>query len=161
MCVGWREVSAKLGVPITSVPRTPVPITSSETFSVSVEAPEACPLYAGRVITAIRPCAETPFWMKEQLRRVGIRPVHPVVDVTQYVMWEYGQPLHAFDVTKLAQGIQIRFAKQGETCTLLDGKNVTLSARTLIIADQTGPIALAGVMGGAQPPFQRLPPPYF
>ncbi len=92
--------------------------------------------------------AATPIWMKERLRRSGIRVIHFIVDVTNYVMLELGQPMHAFDLNKIDHGIHVRISKQGEKIALLDGSTVTLDGTTLVIADQNNPLAIAGVMGG-------------
>ena len=124
------------------------PVTISEKFAVTVDAPAACPRYVGRVIQKINLNAKTPLWMEERLRRSGLRAVHPVVDILNYVMLEIGQPMHAFDLDQLNGSIMIRYAKKGEALTLLDEQKVTLAVDDLIIADQKGPIAIAGVMGG-------------
>lgn len=123
-------------------------ITQPSTCSVEVQAPEACPLYVGRLIRGIQLDAETPLWMQERLRRAGIRPIHPVVDVTQYVMLELGQPMHAFDANCIQGGIVVRYANESETLQLLDQQKVTLTPKVLVIADETQPLAMAGVMGG-------------
>jgi phenylalanyl-tRNA synthetase beta chain len=119
-----------------------------DTFPVSIEAPEHCPRYIGRLIRGVNVSAMTPLWMVERLRRSGIRSIDPVVDVTNYVMLELGQPLHAFDRDNLHGEIVVRLAKEGESITLLDGQDVDLRSETLLIADQNGPLAIAGVMGG-------------
>jgi phenylalanyl-tRNA synthetase beta chain len=108
----------------------------------------ACPRYLGRVIKDINPAATTPKWMQERLRRSGIRSLSPVVDVTNYVLIELGQPLHAFDADKLAGGISVRRAKTGESLALLNGQTIQLDDQALVIADDNSPLALAGVMGG-------------
>lgn len=123
-------------------------ITQQETLSVTVQASEACPLYVGRLIRGIRENAETPLWMQERLRRAGIRPLHPVVDVTQYVMLELGQPMHAFDAQRLQGGVVVRYAQSSESLQLLDQQDVTLTPKVLVIADEVKPLAIAGVMGG-------------
>lgn len=119
-----------------------------ETFPVRLVAAESCPRYLGRVIKGVNPQAQTPLWMQERLRRSDVRSISPVVDVTNYVMLELGQPMHAFDLAMLAGGIEVRYAAEGERLTLLDGQEVTLQANTLVIADQNAPLAMAGVMGG-------------
>jgi phenylalanyl-tRNA synthetase beta chain len=108
----------------------------------------ACPRYLGREIKGINPAATTPKWMQERLRRSGIRSLSPVVDVTNYVLIELGQPLHAFDADKLAGGISVRRAKTGESLALLNGQTIQLDDQALVIADNNSPLALAGVMGG-------------
>ncbi|MBA3979383.1 MAG: phenylalanine--tRNA ligase subunit beta [Alcanivorax sp.] len=144
-----REVSVLNKVPFTPPAIAPVTPVIDDTFPVSVAAPEACPRYLGRVIRGIDPTATTPLWMVERLRRAGLRPIDPVVDVTNYVLLELGQPLHAFDLARLQQGIEVRQARQGESLTLLDEQTVTLRDDTLVIADASGPLAMAGIMGGA------------
>ncbi|MBZ2188099.1 phenylalanine--tRNA ligase subunit beta [Alcanivorax sp. JB21] len=144
-----REVSVLNRVPFNVPAIAPVAPTIDDTFAVTVSAPEACPRYQGRVIRGIDPTAQTPLWMVERLRRSGLRPIDPVVDVTNYVLLELGQPLHAFDLGKLKGGIDVRLAQAGESLTLLDEQTVTLKDDTLVIADANGPLAMAGVMGGA------------
>jgi phenylalanyl-tRNA synthetase beta chain len=122
--------------------------TLEERFPVKLEAPEACPRYTCRVIRGIDATAQTPLWMQERLRRSGLRPISPVVDVTNYVLLELGQPMHGFDLAKLDSEIRVRMAEQGEKLTLLDGQELKLRADTLLIADASRPLALAGIMGG-------------
>lgn len=126
-------------------------ISASIDASVDVEVNDdkACPCYLSRVIQGIDQSATTPLWMQERLRRSGVRPISPVVDITNYVMMELGQPMHAFDLAKLDQKIIVRQSQAGETIKLLDESNATLDDDTLVIADASGPIAIAGVMGGA------------
>ena len=109
---------------------------------------EHCPRFAGRVLKGVRSGATSPFWLRERLRRAGVRAIHPVVDVTNYVMLELGQPLHAYDLDKLSERIEARFARPGESLLLLDGKNIDLREDVLVIADARGPVGLAGIMGG-------------
>ncbi len=127
----------------------PVAAVHEATFPVHIDAPEACPRYAGRVIRGIRADAATPAWMRERLERSGVRSIAPLVDVTNYVMLEMGQPMHAFDLSRLRGGIRVRWATRGESLTLLDGKSLELTDKDLVIADAGGSLALAGVMGGA------------
>src|SRR5690606_12041598 len=126
----------------------PVAATINDTFPVEIQAKEQCGRYLGRVIRGIDQSAQTPLWMQEKLRRCGLRSIDPVVDVTNYVLLELGQPMHAFDLSTLNQGIVVRLAREGETLRLLDGKVVELQPDTLVIADAKGPLALAGIMGG-------------
>lgn len=115
---------------------------------VHLHATEACPQYCGRIIQAINPDAMTPLWMQERLQRGGVRPLHPVVDVTNYVMLELGQPMHAFDLQAIEDEIHVRYAHDGETIKLLNGQTVTLADNVLVVADSGKPLAMAGIMGG-------------
>ena len=117
-------------------------------FPVRVEAAAACPRYLGRVIKGVDARAATPLWMQERLRRSGVRSISALVDVTNYVLLELGQPMHAFDLGKLQGQVMVRMAEQGESLRLLDGKDIDLNADTLVIADNAGPVAMAGIMGG-------------
>jgi len=126
----------------------PVKAVVEDTLAVALEAVEACPKYVGRVIKGVNVAAVTPLWMVEKLRRSGIRSIDPVVDVTNYVLLELGQPMHAFDLAKLDGGIRVRYAEEGEPLTLLDGQEIKLKSDTLVIADQSKPLAIGGVMGG-------------
>jgi phenylalanyl-tRNA synthetase beta chain len=117
-------------------------------FPVTLLDPADCPRYVGRVIRNVDPAAETPLWMKERLRRAGVRSLGPLVDVTNYVMLELGQPMHAFDLHRLRGGIEVRRARPGDRLELLNGVVVEPDAETLLITDQNGPLALAGIMGG-------------
>jgi phenylalanyl-tRNA synthetase beta chain len=123
-------------------------VTHQDKLTVFVEAKDACPRYLGRLIKGVNTKAETPIWMKERLRRSGIRSLGPLIDITNYVLIELGQPLHAFDAAKLKGGIHVRWAKAGETLALLNGQHINLDTETLIIADESQPLALAGIMGG-------------
>lgn len=120
----------------------------NETFPVKLSATEACPRYVGRVIRNVNVKAQTPLWMQEKLRRQGLRSISPLVDVTNFVLIELGHPMHAFDFDKLQGGIDVRFAQAGEKLQLLDEQEVDVTENTLVIADDSGAIALAGVMGG-------------
>src|SRR5688572_19480763 len=143
-----REVAAVVARKMTPPALEPVAHATRERFAVRLEAPAACPRFAGRVIQGLNPAARTPLWMRERLRRAGLRPIRPVVDVTNYVMLELGQPLHAYDLRRLTGHIAVRMARPGETLLLLDGREIVLDGLALVIADATGPIGLAGVMGG-------------
>jgi phenylalanyl-tRNA synthetase beta chain len=127
---------------------TPVAAAIDDEFAVSLEAPEACPRYLCRIVRDIDASASTPDWMIEKLRRSGLRAISPVVDITNYVLLELGQPMHGFDLDKLDDGIRVRMAGAGETLVLLDGSEVTLRDDTLVIADHGKPLAVAGIMGG-------------
>ncbi|MEM7359551.1 MAG: phenylalanine--tRNA ligase subunit beta [Pseudomonadota bacterium] len=121
-----------------------------EQIDIELEDSVACPRYLGRLVKGIDVDATTPLWMQERLRRSGVRPISPVVDITNYVMLELGQPMHAFDRAKLHEKIIIRQSVPGETIKLLDDSEATLDDDTLVIADAKGAIAIAGVMGGAE-----------
>jgi len=122
--------------------------TVSDSIDIELNDSENCPRYIGRIIKGISQNVNTPLWMQERLRRSDVRPISPVVDITNYVMIELGQPMHAFDLVKLNDRIVVRQSEQGEQITLLDESQVTLDGETLLIADAKGPIAIAGVMGG-------------
>ena len=151
-CLGMegmaREVAAVTGAALNPPAFAPVPAAHHDRFPLEVLAPEACPRYLGRIIRGIDPGVETPLWMQEKLRRCGIRSLGPVVDVTNYVLLELGQPMHAFDLGRLSGGIQVRYARPGEQLTLLDERTIALDEDTLLICDQDKALALAGVMGG-------------
>ncbi len=123
--------------------------TIDETLAISVTAQAECPRYLGRIIRGVNVAAETPLWMQERLRRSGNRSLGAVVDVTNYVLLELGQPMHAFDLAKLNGGIQVRLATAGEKLKLLNEDEVELDGETLVIADDSAALAMAGVMGGA------------
>ena len=143
-----RDVSALSGASIKSAEVTPVKPEIKDTHTVDIPLPEGCPSFAGRVIRGIDPAARSPIWMTERLRRSGLRGISPVVDVTNYVMLELGQPLHAYDLGLVQGAICPRMAKQGEKVTLLDEKEVVATEDTLVISDDSGAIGLAGIMGG-------------
>jgi phenylalanyl-tRNA synthetase beta chain len=151
-CLGIEGIAREVGTltrsPVTPVDTHPVPATVADRFAIEVLAPEACPRYLGRVVTGIDAVAETPLWMQERLRRSGMRSLGPVVDITNYVMLELGQPMHAFDLDCLSKGIRVRYAREGEQLTLLDERTITLDPETLVIADHDKALAIAGVMGG-------------
>ncbi len=143
-----REVSAIYDVPLAPVAVDAVAAQHDETRPVELAAPAACPRYLGRVIRNVDLSRPTPLWMVERLRRSDIRSIDPVVDVTNYVMIELGQPMHAFDLAEINGGVRVRMAEDGEKLVLLDGQEITLRADTLVIADHQRALAIAGVMGG-------------
>ena len=127
----------------------PVKQSIDDVFDVAIEATEDCPRYVGRVIKGVDLSRPTPLWMIEKLRRGGVRSIDPVVDVTNFVLLELGQPMHAFDLAMLNEQIVVRKAKQSEKLTLLDGQELELTQDSLVIADKNQVLALAGIMGGA------------
>lgn len=143
-----RDVSALTATDMKDPSVEPVPATIEDTHLVELVAAEGCPRFAGRVIRNIDLSARSPAWMTERLRRAGLRSIHPVVDVTNYVMLELGQPLHAYDLGLVKGPIRPRMAKNGEKVVLLDEKEVTLDADTLVISDDSGAIGIGGIMGG-------------
>ena len=143
-----REVGALYAAPVTRPAVLAVPAVHDEVRSVEVLAPAACPRYLGRVIRNVDLSKPTPLWMVERLRRADVRSIDAAVDITNYVMLELGQPLHAFDLAEINGGIRVRMAEEGEKLVLLDGQEVTLRSDTLVIADHTRALAIAGVMGG-------------
>lgn len=144
-----REVSALTQAPLTlhevhtikGDDSVPAPV-------VKVSAKPLCPRYVSRLVRGVKADAPTPVWMKERLRRSGIRSISVIVDIVNYVMLELGQPMHAFDADKLRGGIHVRIANEGEHIALLDGSEKTLQGTTLVIADEASALAIAGVMGG-------------
>ncbi len=145
-----REVGVLNKVDVTAPVIEAVAATIEDTIDVQLQDSNACPRYVGRVIKGINVKAATPLWMQEKLRRSGIRSIDPVVDVTNYVLLELGQPMHAFDLAKLDGGIIVRKATQDETLVLLDEQEIKLNSDTLVIADSSKALAMAGVMGGAE-----------
>jgi len=145
-----REVAVlnKMDWSVTQVEKPAV--NHADTLIVSVKATDACPRYLGRLLKGVNPKAETPLWMQERLRRSGVRSLSAVVDVTNYVLIELGQPLHAFDAAKLTGGINVRYAQTDESVALLNGQTIKLDNETLVIADDKQALALAGVMGGSE-----------
>ena len=151
-CLSITGLARELGVLSQTTVRTvdceAVDPESDETHDVHLSAPEGCPCYVGRVIEHLDVTKPTPMWMVERLRRSGIRSIDAIVDITNYVMLELGQPMHAFDRDQLVGEIDVRMAHPGEQLVLLDGKTLTLSDDVLVIADQEKALALAGIMGG-------------
>jgi len=143
-----REVAALRKQPLHPPAMKPVAAQSTERFPVRLEGGAGCPKFVSRVIRGIRPNAKSPSWMQERLRRAGLRPISAVVDITNYVMLELGQPLHAYDLDGLNGSIIVRFAKAGETLKMLDGRVVELAPDILMISDERTLLGMAGVMGG-------------
>ncbi len=145
-----REVGLLCDVAVTAPSIPEVPASTDAVFPVRLSQPEDCPRYLGRVIEGIDITRSSPLWMRERLRRSGLRSIDPVVDVTNYVLLELGQPMHAFDLDCLRGGIDVRSAMPRERITLIDGRDATLNDAELVIADDDGAVAMAGVMGGAR-----------
>ncbi|MDX9994914.1 MAG: phenylalanine--tRNA ligase subunit beta [Rhodocyclaceae bacterium] len=143
-----REVAALTGAPLTLPAIEPVAAVHDETRGVVLDAPAACPRYCGRIVRGVNAKAPTPDWMKQRIERCGVRAISALVDVTNYVMLELGQPLHAFDDAQLAGAIHVRLPKAGEQLLLLNEQTVTPTADTALIADEQKPLAMAGIMGG-------------
>ncbi len=143
-----RDVAAITGAPTCFEEIKPVASDAADIQAVSVMEQAACPRYCGRLISGLNAKASTPAWMVKRLERSGLRSINVLVDVTNYVLLALGQPMHAFDAAKLTGNVSVRFAKQNETITLLNEQEVTLKADDLVIADNSGAIALAGIMGG-------------
>ena len=144
-----REIAANLGKKIIKPKLVKSKLGNDEILPIEIHDQSSCPKYIGRIIKNINNNLDSPIWLKERLRRNGLRSINPIVDVTNYVMLEIGQPLHSFDLKNIDSRIIVRNADAKERIELLDGAEVNLDSRTLIIADKAGPIAIAGVMGGA------------
>ncbi|MCW0435197.1 phenylalanine--tRNA ligase subunit beta [Xanthomonas sacchari] len=151
-CFGVRgiayDVAAACGSDVLPLTVTPAAVSSERTLPVTLDAGADAPRYCGRVVEDLDPAAKTPLWMAERLRRSGVRPLSLLVDITQYVMMELGQPMHAFDLDTLQGPVGVRHARAGETLTLLDGREAVLDPAFLLITDADRPVALAGLMGG-------------
>lgn len=151
-CLSLRGLAREAGVlnrlPVAAPQIAPVAATHQDTVEIKLEAAEACPRYAGRLIRGLNTKVESPLWLTERLRRSGIRSISPVVDVTNHVMLELGQPMHAFDAAKINGGIIVRSARDGEGIDLLNGQVLALRPDTLVIADNSTVLAMAGIMGG-------------
>ncbi|HZW58683.1 MAG TPA: phenylalanine--tRNA ligase subunit beta, partial [Woeseiaceae bacterium] len=143
-----RDLAALTGAALAGPPLQALAPNGDGVQRVELPDASACPRFAARVIRDIDPAARSPLWMTERLRRSGVRAIHPVVDVTNYVMLELGQPLHAYDLDKLTGAVRPRFAQRGEGLTLLDERHIDLDTDTVVISDDSGVIGLAGVMGG-------------
>jgi phenylalanyl-tRNA synthetase beta chain len=145
-----RELAALYAKPLEISDTATVKAAIKDVFPVAIEAEAACPVFASRVIKGIRADAVTPLWMRERLRRAGLKAIHPAVDVTQYVMLELGQPMHAYDLKRLEGGITVRMAKQGEKAKLLNNQAYDLQPDLLVIADKERVQGLGGIMGGGE-----------
>ncbi len=152
-CLSLSGIAREVGVinrsPVVGPHIDAVPPAIDDRFPVRLEAGPACPRYVCRIVRNVAVGAETPLWMRERLRRSGLRSLGPVVDVTNYVLIELGQPLHAFDLARLDGEIRVRQAEPGESLVLLNGDEATLRPDSLVIADGRVPVALAGIMGGS------------
>lgn len=151
-CLGMSGLAREVGVLNRQAVIAPtweavVPAIDDQ-VQVNLQAPESCGRYLSRVVKNVDMKAPSPLWMQEKLRRSGIRSIDPIVDITNYVLIEFGQPMHAFDLAKLDGDIQVRLASGEEKLTLLDGNEITVPNDMLVIADQQKPLALAGVFGG-------------
>jgi phenylalanyl-tRNA synthetase beta chain len=143
-----REVAALTGTALRGPTICSPAMDHQDVFPVRLEAPAACPRFAGCLVRGIDNRAPTPPWLRERLRRAGVRSISPVVDVTNYVMLELGQPMHAYDLKQLRGSISARMARTAEALTLLDGKSITAAPDVLVISDAEGAVGLAGIMGG-------------
>lgn len=143
-----REVGALYNTPVNYQSINEIAASHDQVIDVELQAPQACPRYVGRIIRNVDLSRATPEWMKARLERSGVRSIDPAVDVTNYVMLELGQPMHAFDLAQIRGGVRVRMAQQDEQLTLLDGQEVKLNSDTLVIADHERALAIAGVMGG-------------
>ncbi|WP_345854598.1 phenylalanine--tRNA ligase subunit beta [Shewanella algae] len=151
-CLGMVGLAREVGVlnrlNVTEPSWEAANVSSERRIEIDVANPEACPRYLGRVVSNVNVKAQTPDWMVEKLRRSGIRSIDPIVDITNYVLVEFGQPMHAFDLDKIDGGIKVRLGNGEEKLTLLDGNEIIVPADTLVIADNSQALALAGVFGG-------------
>ena len=152
-CLSLRGIAREVGVLNDAAVRAPdcpaVAPTIDDVLPVEIAAGEGCPRYLSRVIRGVDATRPTPVWLRERLRRSGLRSIDPVVDVTNYVLLELGQPMHAFDLDRLENRVVVRWARTGESLAMLDGREVALEPDTLLITDDRGPVGMAGVMGGA------------
>lgn len=153
-CLGIAGIAREVGVlcrtGVTGPSIAAVSPAIDEMLPVELQAPGDCPRYLGRVIRGVDPAAPSPIWMQERLRRSGLRSLGAVVDITNYLLLELGQPMHAFDLDRIEGGIRVRHAREGESLTLLDGQQMKLASDVLVIADHRKALALAGIMGGAE-----------
>ncbi|GAA1218499.1 phenylalanine--tRNA ligase subunit beta [Kitasatospora nipponensis] len=144
-----REAAAAYGLPLADPALLDVPPANSYGYLVKVADPAGCDRFVARTVVGLDPAAKSPIWLQRRLQKMHVRPISLTVDITNYVMLEVGQPLHAYDRNRVDGPIQVRRAAEGETLTTLDGVKRTLGAEDLLICDNSGPIGLAGVMGGA------------
>ena len=144
-----REVAALTGAPLRSPEATPVPARSDTVLPVRVDAPDLCGRFSGRVVRGVNPRAPTPAWMVERLARCGQRSVSALVDISNYVMFESGQPTHIFDLDRIDGGLTVRWGRDGEALELLNGSTAEVDAKVGVIADGRAVESLAGIMGGA------------
>lgn len=151
-CLSIAGIAREVGVINRAEVKAPVisevPATIADKVAVELQAPEACPRYLARVVKNVNVKATSPLWLQEKLRRCGIRSIDPIVDITNLSLLELGQPMHAFDASKIDGAIQVRMAKEGEELVLLDGTTAKLQPNTLVIADSEGALAMAGIFGG-------------
>ncbi len=143
-----REVSALTGAPLLHPTFPAITVTNADTLPVRISAPDLCGRFSGRVIRNVNPQAKTPQWMVNRLARCGQRSVTALVDISNYVMFELGRPSHIFDLDKIANGLEVRWGKAGETLKLLNGNTVTVDEKVGVIADEKQLESLAGIMGG-------------
>jgi phenylalanyl-tRNA synthetase beta chain len=144
-----RELAALTGAPLRVPAFEPVAPTQDARLAVRIEAPDLCGRFSGRVVSGIDPLAVTPRWMVDRLERCGQRPVSPLVDISNYVMFEFGRPTHIFDLDKIHGGLAVRWGRPGESLELLNGNTVELDETVGVIADRQAVESLAGIMGGA------------
>ncbi|MEV0321293.1 phenylalanine--tRNA ligase subunit beta [Streptomyces sp. NPDC050658] len=144
-----RETATAYGLPLRDPALLDVPAPNSSGYPVKISDPRGCDRFTARTVTGLQPEARSPIWLKRRLQKAGMRPISLAVDITNYVMLELGQPLHAYDRSRIEGTIGVRRAEQGEKFTTLDGAKRVLDAEDLVITDDRGPIGLAGVMGGA------------
>jgi phenylalanyl-tRNA synthetase beta chain len=151
-CLGIKGLAREVGVlnqtDVNTLPIEPAAPSIDDKKDIVLDSPQACPRYLGRIIRNVDLSAISPLWLTEKLRRCGVRSIDPVVDVTNYVLLELGHPMHAFDLDKIDGEVRVRFAADKEKLTLLDGNEVDLKPNTLVIADSSKPMCIAGVFGG-------------
>ncbi|MGX2998197.1 phenylalanine--tRNA ligase subunit beta [Streptomyces sp. JNUCC 64] len=144
-----REAATAYGLPLRDPALLDVPGPNAYGYPVQVDDPRACDRFTARTVTGLDPEARSPIWLRRRLQKAGMRPISLAVDITNYVMLELGQPLHAYDRHRVEGPLGVRRAEPGEKLTTLDGTQRVLDAEDLVITDSRGPVGLAGVMGGA------------